>query len=124
MSMFMRNHELVDSGAYSYGFAPEVDAWREDLVSSLLLLSLSSGCNPSVRFSDIIPTVGAVQTLSVVGTRSSGRSVDRRSKGEIIFLRSPLGEDEKSASNIALSFAPSLATQKGFKRGSIPIQPV
>ncbi|OLY84968.1 hypothetical protein AYI68_g856 [Smittium mucronatum] len=123
----MRNHELVESGAYPYGFAPEVDAWRvvaedrnsealasisiealelsgdldpsvnlagkpvmEDLVSSLLRLSLSSSTNPPVRFSPIIPTVGAVKTLSVVSTGSNGRSVDRWSKEAIPALRSLL----------------------------------
>ncbi|OLY83611.1 hypothetical protein AYI68_g2248 [Smittium mucronatum] len=50
----------------------------EELVSSLMGLSLNSGPNPPIRFSPVIPTVGAVQTLSVVSTGSNGRSVDRR----------------------------------------------
>ncbi|OLY85720.1 hypothetical protein AYI68_g88 [Smittium mucronatum] len=109
MGMVTRNHDLVESGAYPYGFAPEVDAWRElaedrdseasasvfmdalelsgdlnpsvdlagepimeELVSSLLGLSLSSGPNPPVRFSPIVPTAGAAQTLSDVSTGSNG----------------------------------------------------
>ncbi|OLY85797.1 hypothetical protein AYI68_g6 [Smittium mucronatum] len=66
----------------------------EELVSSLMGLSLNSGPNPPVRFSPVIPTVGAVQTLSVVSTGSNGRSVDRRSKGVIPALKSLLGEGE------------------------------
>ncbi|OLY77816.1 hypothetical protein AYI68_g8148 [Smittium mucronatum] len=44
----------------------------EELVSSLMGLSLNSGPNPSVRFSSVIPTLVAVQTLSVVSTGSNG----------------------------------------------------
>ncbi|OLY79844.1 hypothetical protein AYI68_g6074 [Smittium mucronatum] len=66
--MIKRDHELFESGGYSYWFAPEVDAWREvaedrdnpsvnlagepvmeELVSSLLELSLSSDPNPPYR---------------------------------------------------------------------------
>ncbi|OLY79754.1 hypothetical protein AYI68_g6167 [Smittium mucronatum] len=64
MGMVMRNHELVDSSDYPYGFSSEMEAWRElsedlnpsvnfagepvmeNLVSSFLGLSLSSGPNP------------------------------------------------------------------------------
>ncbi|OLY79167.1 hypothetical protein AYI68_g6771 [Smittium mucronatum] len=150
--MVMRNHELVESGAYPYGFAPEVDAWldaaedrdsevsasisiealelsgdldpsadlagkpvMEDILSSLLGLSLSSGPIPPVRFWPIIPTLGAVQTLSFVSTGSNGRSVDRRSKGAIPALSSLLGEGEESTSNRFLSVASPLAAQKQFR---------
>ncbi|OLY85604.1 hypothetical protein AYI68_g198 [Smittium mucronatum] len=97
MGMIRRDHELVDSDAYPYGFASEVAAWREvvddrdsntsvsslsevaalgddldpsvnlagepimeGLVSWLLGLSLSADPKPPVRFSPVIPTVGAV----------------------------------------------------------------
>ncbi|OLY79457.1 hypothetical protein AYI68_g6474 [Smittium mucronatum] len=109
MGMVKRNHELVESGAYTYGFSPEVDAWREvaeyrdsesstsisiealklgedfdpsvklagepvmeDLVSSLLGLLLSSGPKPPVRFSPIIPTVGALQHLVLSVQEATG----------------------------------------------------
>ncbi|OLY78310.1 hypothetical protein AYI68_g7641, partial [Smittium mucronatum] len=29
MGMIKRDNEFFESGGYSYGFAPEVDAWRE-----------------------------------------------------------------------------------------------
>ncbi|OLY85357.1 hypothetical protein AYI68_g455 [Smittium mucronatum] len=29
MGMIKLNHELVESGSYPYGIAPEVEAWRE-----------------------------------------------------------------------------------------------
>ncbi|OLY78919.1 hypothetical protein AYI68_g7022 [Smittium mucronatum] len=29
MVMIKRDHELVESGGYPYGFSPEFDAWRE-----------------------------------------------------------------------------------------------
>ncbi|OLY82661.1 hypothetical protein AYI68_g3215 [Smittium mucronatum] len=96
--MVMRNHELIKSGAYPYWFAPKVETWREvdedkdnpsiymaggpvmeDFVSSLLELSLSSGPNPRARFSPVIPTAEALQTLSVVSAGSNGRSLDMRS---------------------------------------------
>ncbi|OLY84700.1 hypothetical protein AYI68_g1128 [Smittium mucronatum] len=113
MGMIKRDHELVESGGYSNEFAPEFDVWRkvaddrenpsvnlagepvmEELVSSLMGLSLNSGPNPPVRFSPVIPTVAAVQKLSVVSTGSNERSVDRRSKGVIPALKSLLGEGE------------------------------
>ncbi|OLY82634.1 hypothetical protein AYI68_g3242 [Smittium mucronatum] len=153
MGMVMRNHELVESRAYSYGFAPEVEAWRdvaedknidalasisiealelsedldpsvdlvkkpvmEDLVSSLLGLSLGCCPNPPVRFSPIIPTVWDVQTLSVFSTVSNGRSADRRSKGAIPALKSLLGEGTECASNSALDVASFLVAQQQFRK--------
>ncbi|OLY83331.1 hypothetical protein AYI68_g2533 [Smittium mucronatum] len=152
MGMVMRDHELVESGAYPYGFAPEVDAWREvaedrdseasasvsmdalelsgdlepsvdlagepvleELVSSLLGLSLGPGPNSPVRFSPIIPTVGAVQTLIVISTGSNGRSADRWSTGVITALKSLLGEGKECASNSALGVASPLAVQQQFR---------
>ncbi|OLY81715.1 hypothetical protein AYI68_g4177 [Smittium mucronatum] len=152
MGMVMRNHELVESGAYPYGFDPDVDAWREvakyrdsevsasisiqalelsgdsdpsvnlaggpvmeDIVSSLLGPSLGSSPNPPVRFWPIFSTVGAVQTLSVISTGSSGRSLDRRSKGAIPALRSLLREGEECTSNSVLKVASPLAAQKQFR---------
>ncbi|OLY81717.1 hypothetical protein AYI68_g4174 [Smittium mucronatum] len=152
MGMIKRDHELVESGGYSYRFAPEVDVWREvaedrdseasalvsisalalsgDLdpsvnlagepimeepVSSLLELSLNSDPNPPVRFSPVIPTEGAVQTLSVVGTGRNRRSVDRRSKGAIPALKSLLGGGEEYASDSIFGVAPPLATQQQFR---------
>ncbi|OLY84701.1 hypothetical protein AYI68_g1126 [Smittium mucronatum] len=87
----------------------------EELVSSLLGLSLSSGPNPPVRFSPVIPTVVAVQTLSVFSTGSNGRSADRWSKGVIPALKSLLGEGEEDASNSALGVASPLAVQQQFR---------
>ncbi|OLY80327.1 hypothetical protein AYI68_g5580 [Smittium mucronatum] len=87
----------------------------EDIVSSLLGLTLGSGHSPPVRFSTIIPAVGAVQTLIVVGTGSKGRSVDRRSKGEIPDLKSLKGEGTEWASHSALSFASTLTAQQQFR---------
>ncbi|OLY79040.1 hypothetical protein AYI68_g6901 [Smittium mucronatum] len=108
MGMSMRNHELVESGAYPYRFSPEFDDWRQvakdsdsdvsasisiyplnlseklepsvnlerktvmdDLVSSLLGLSLIFGPNPQVRFLLIIPTMGAFKhlVLSIQGAK-------------------------------------------------------
>ncbi|OLY82343.1 hypothetical protein AYI68_g3535 [Smittium mucronatum] len=150
MGMAMRNHELVESGAYPYGFAPEVDAWREvaedsdsegsvsmkalelsgdlypsvdlagepvmeELVSPLLELSLDPGPNPPVRFSPIIPTNGAVKTLSVVSTGSNGRSADRLSKGVIPALKSLPGEGKECASNSVLGVDSPLAVKQQFR---------
>ncbi|OLY80254.1 hypothetical protein AYI68_g5652 [Smittium mucronatum] len=152
MGMVMRNHELVESGAYPYWFAPEVEAWHEvtedregdisvqsssevfalgedldpsvnlageavmeDLVSSLMGLSLSADPNSPVRLSPIIPTVGAVQKLSVVSTGSKRRSVDGWSKGVILAQRSLLGEGDRYTSNNVLSVASPSATQQQFR---------
>ncbi|OLY82961.1 hypothetical protein AYI68_g2909, partial [Smittium mucronatum] len=58
MVMIKRDHELVESGGYPYGFAPEVDAWREvaedrDIEASALIfisaLELSEYLDPSVN---------------------------------------------------------------------------
>ncbi|OLY83420.1 hypothetical protein AYI68_g2440 [Smittium mucronatum] len=41
IGMVMRIHELVESGAYFYGFYPDIDAWREtedDGGNNLLIL--------------------------------------------------------------------------------------
>ncbi|OLY78648.1 hypothetical protein AYI68_g7296 [Smittium mucronatum] len=133
--MVMHKHELVESGAYPYGdtsvsFSSEFLALGDELdpsvnlegepvmeylTSSLMGLSLIADPNPPVRFSPIIPTVGAVQTLSVVSTGSNGRSVDRRSKGVIPALRFLLDESERCTSNSALSVASSLAAQQQFR---------
>ncbi|OLY82223.1 hypothetical protein AYI68_g3662 [Smittium mucronatum] len=57
MGMVMRNHELVESVAYPYGFATEVDAWREvaedrdsDVSASISIdaFELSGYLDPSV----------------------------------------------------------------------------
>ncbi|OLY81481.1 hypothetical protein AYI68_g4412 [Smittium mucronatum] len=97
--MVMRNHELVESGACPYVFAPE----------------LGSGPSPPVRLSPIIPTVGAVQTFGVVGRGSNGRSVDRQSKGAIPALRSLLGGGEDCTSDNVLNVASPLAAQQQFR---------
>ncbi|OLY82842.1 hypothetical protein AYI68_g3029 [Smittium mucronatum] len=98
---------------------PSVDlageAVMEDLTSSLTGLSLSTEPKPSVRFSPIILTVGAVQTLSAVNTGSNGRSVDRRSKGVNPTLRSHLGEGGKCSSDCVISVASTLATRQQFR---------
>ncbi|OLY85605.1 hypothetical protein AYI68_g199 [Smittium mucronatum] len=56
--MVMRNHELVETGAYPYGFSPEADTWREasedrdSYVSasiSIDALELSEDLDPSVN---------------------------------------------------------------------------
>ncbi|OLY82432.1 hypothetical protein AYI68_g3449, partial [Smittium mucronatum] len=152
MGIVKRDHELVESSAYPYGFSPEVNAWievaedrdselsasiyiealelgedldspanlagepdMEDLVSSLLGLSLSSIPNPTVSFSSIIPTLGALKTLSIVSTGRNGRSVDRRSKGVLPALSSLLGEGEKCTSDNVLGVATPLAAQQQFR---------
>ncbi|OLY85674.1 hypothetical protein AYI68_g131 [Smittium mucronatum] len=96
MCMVMRNHELVESGAYPYGFA----TFRSQ---------------PPVRFSPIIPTVGAVQTLSVVSTGSNGRIVDRGSNGAIPALKSLLCEGEEYSSISLIEFASPLAAKQQFR---------
>ncbi|OLY84004.1 hypothetical protein AYI68_g1843 [Smittium mucronatum] len=110
----------IDAFEHSGDLDPSVDLIGEPvieyLISSLLGLSLSSGPNPSVRFSPIIPTVGAVQTLIVFSTGSNGRSVDRRSKGLIPTLNYLLGEGVECTSNIAFSVASPLATLQPFRR--------
>ncbi|OLY82354.1 hypothetical protein AYI68_g3527 [Smittium mucronatum] len=87
----------------------------EDLVSSLLGLSLNSDPNPLVKFSPIIPTVGAVQTLGVFSTGSNGQSVDRWRKGVIPALKSLLGEGEGCPSNSMSKVASPLAAQQQFR---------
>ncbi|OLY77797.1 hypothetical protein AYI68_g8167 [Smittium mucronatum] len=133
MGMVTRNHELVaedreseasasvsmDALELSGDLDPSVDLAGEPVmeepVYSLLGLSLSSGPNPPVRFSHIIPTVGAVQTLSVFGAGINKRSADRWSKGVIPALKSLLGEGEEDASNSALDVASPLAVQQQFR---------
>ncbi|OLY80543.1 hypothetical protein AYI68_g5357 [Smittium mucronatum] len=152
MGMVMHNHELFESVAYPYGFAPDVYAWREvskyrdsdvsasisieaielsedldqfvnlagetvieELVTSLLGLSLSPRPNTPVRLSPVIPTLGALKTLSVTSTGRNCGSVDRRSKGAIPVLNYLLGEGAECASNSALSVASPLATQQQFR---------
>ncbi|OLY84706.1 hypothetical protein AYI68_g1121 [Smittium mucronatum] len=109
MDMVKINHELVESGYYPYGFAPEMDSWRvvaecrdseasasiyieafelsedlnpsinlagepvvEDLVSSLLGLSLSSGRNPPVDFSPTFLPWGLYKHLVLSVQRATG----------------------------------------------------
>ncbi|OLY83118.1 hypothetical protein AYI68_g2750 [Smittium mucronatum] len=152
MGMVMRNHESLDSGAYHYGFASEVSAWREvaedrdrdvsayisietlelfeeldpsvnlagepvmeDILCSFLGLYLSFYPNHLVRFLPVIPTVGAVQTLSVFSTGSNRRSLDRWCKGAIPALRFLKGDVEKATSNSAPSAASPLAAQQIFR---------
>ncbi|OLY79842.1 hypothetical protein AYI68_g6078 [Smittium mucronatum] len=47
---FMRNHEFVKSGAYPYGFAPDVDAWRE--------VAKYKDRDASASFSTEVPALG------------------------------------------------------------------
>ncbi|OLY85212.1 hypothetical protein AYI68_g605 [Smittium mucronatum] len=122
----------LKSGAYPYGFVQEVDAWREVAedrdseasasvstdaleLSDDLDPSFSSGPNPPVRFSPIIPTVGAVQTLSVVSTGSNGRSADRWSNVVIPALNSLMSEGEEDDSNSTLGVSSPLAVQQQFR---------
>ncbi|OLY84812.1 hypothetical protein AYI68_g1019 [Smittium mucronatum] len=92
-----------------------VERVMEELVSSLLGLSLSSDPNPPVSFSPIIPTLGVVQTLSVVSTGSNGRSVDRRSKRAIPALKSLMGDGEECTSDSMFKVASPLAAQQQFR---------
>ncbi|OLY82602.1 hypothetical protein AYI68_g3279 [Smittium mucronatum] len=135
MGMVMRNHELVESGAYPYGFAPEVDAWREvaedrdsEASASMEALELSGDLDPSVDLSgeqvmeELVSSLlglslgsGTNPPASVVGTGSNGRSADRWSKGVISALRSLLGEGEEYASNSVLVVASTLAVQQQFR---------
>ncbi|OLY79820.1 hypothetical protein AYI68_g6099 [Smittium mucronatum] len=131
MGMFRCNREFVKSGYYPYGFSQKIsiealelseglntsikfvgEPVTKDLVSSLLGLSLSFDPTSSVRFSQIITTVWAVQTLSFVSTGSKRRSVDSLSKGAITALRSLLGERVKSTSNSTPRVASSLAIKQ------------
>ncbi|OLY83501.1 hypothetical protein AYI68_g2353 [Smittium mucronatum] len=66
VSFSYKASELGDDLNTSANFAGETVI--EDLVSSLLELSLSPGPNPPMRFWPIIPNMGAVQTLSVFST--------------------------------------------------------
>ncbi|OLY84976.1 hypothetical protein AYI68_g851 [Smittium mucronatum] len=95
------------------------ELFMEDLVSSLLLLSLSSGHSPPLRFSPIIPTVGAVQTLSFDNAGSNEKSVDRWCKGAIPALKSLLGEGEECTSDSVLGVASSLAAQQQFRTDNL-----
>ncbi|OLY79865.1 hypothetical protein AYI68_g6053 [Smittium mucronatum] len=131
MGMIKRDHELVESAGYSYGFSPEFDAWRkvaEDGDSeasasvSISALGLSGDLDPSVNlagepimFSPVIPTEGAVQTLSVVSTGGNRRSVDRRSKGVTPALKSLLGGGKGYASDSIFDVAPPPDTQQQFR---------
>ncbi|OLY82617.1 hypothetical protein AYI68_g3258 [Smittium mucronatum] len=86
----------------------------EDLMSSLLGLSLSSGPNPPVRFLTSIPTVGAVHSLSAVSTGSDCRSLNRLIKEAIPSLSSLFGEGDKRTSKSTLNFESPLDIQKQF----------
>ncbi|OLY82710.1 hypothetical protein AYI68_g3161 [Smittium mucronatum] len=109
MGMIKRDHELVESGAYPYGFVPEVDAWREvaenrdtgepvmeDIVSSLLGLSLNSDPSPHGK------------ALAYYSYRGGYRW----SKGVIPALKSLLSEGERDTSNSMSNVASPLAAQQ------------
>ncbi|OLY77831.1 hypothetical protein AYI68_g8139 [Smittium mucronatum] len=58
MGMIKRDHELFESGGYSYGFAPEVETWREvaedrdseaSASISISALEISEDLGPSVN---------------------------------------------------------------------------
>ncbi|OLY85746.1 hypothetical protein AYI68_g56 [Smittium mucronatum] len=131
MGMIKRDHELFESGGYSNEIAPEVYAWREvaedrdseaSASISMEALELSGDLDPSVNLagepvmlSPVIPTVGAVKTLSVFSTGSNGRSVDRRSKGVVPAIKSLLGEGEGHTSDSMLVVASPLAKTQQFR---------
>ncbi|OLY82263.1 hypothetical protein AYI68_g3617 [Smittium mucronatum] len=69
MGMVTRNHELFESGVYSYGFAPEADAWQEfaedrgsDTSASISIesLELNGDLDPSVNLAVPIGQLGGV----------------------------------------------------------------
>ncbi|OLY78757.1 hypothetical protein AYI68_g7186 [Smittium mucronatum] len=129
--MVMRNHDLfeyeseasVSSSSEVFALGDDLEplvnlageAVMEYLTSSLIGLLLSVDPKPPVRFSHIIPTAGAVQTLSVVITWSKRQSVDMRSKGVILALRSLLGECDMCTSNSVINVASSFAAQQQFR---------
>ncbi|OLY80593.1 hypothetical protein AYI68_g5306 [Smittium mucronatum] len=133
--MIKRDHELDESGGYSYGFAPEVDAWREvaeDRDSeasawvSISALGLSGDLEPSVNLvgeSIMEELVSSLLELSpnsdpnprVVSTGGNRRNVDRKSKGVIPALKSLMGGGEGYASDSIFGVAPPLATQQQFR---------
>ncbi|OLY85167.1 hypothetical protein AYI68_g646 [Smittium mucronatum] len=135
MGMIERNHELVESGGYPYGIAPEVDCWRElaedrdsEASSSIFTeaLNLSEDLEPSVNLTgepvmeDIVSSLLGISLSSdpnplVVSTGSNGRIVDRRSKGEIPALKSLLGGGKGCTSDSIFDFAPPLAAQQQFR---------
>ncbi|OLY80674.1 hypothetical protein AYI68_g5228 [Smittium mucronatum] len=87
----------------------------KDIVSYFLGLSLSSGPNPPISFSPIIPTLEAVKSLGIVSTWSNWRSVDRRSKGVITALSSLVGEGKECTSDNVLGAASPLTTQQQLR---------
>ncbi|OLY80387.1 hypothetical protein AYI68_g5516 [Smittium mucronatum] len=92
-----------------------VEPVMEDILYSLLGFSLSANPNPPVKFSPIIPILGAEHTLSVVSTGSSRPNVDSRSKRIIPAPRSLPGEGDECVSNSVISVASSLATEQQFQ---------
>ncbi|OLY78020.1 hypothetical protein AYI68_g7939 [Smittium mucronatum] len=120
MSMVKRNYEFVESTEdgdskasglisiealeLSEDLDPSVnlegEPVMEELVSSLLELSLNSYPSPPVRFLPIVTTEVAVKTLSVVSTGCNG---------------SLLGEREEYTSDSMFEIASSLAAQQQFR---------
>ncbi|OLY82653.1 hypothetical protein AYI68_g3220 [Smittium mucronatum] len=121
MGMVKHNHELrevvEDRDSESLALISiEALELSGESDTSLPRISLNSGPKPQARFSPIIPTVGAVQTLSVVSTGSNKRSLDMRGKGAIPSLRYLLGEGEEYTSDSVLEIASPLAAQQQFPR--------
>ncbi|OLY77597.1 hypothetical protein AYI68_g8362 [Smittium mucronatum] len=114
MGMVKRKHEFVESAE---------DRDSEALASiSIEALKLSEDLEQSVKlagepvmFSPIIPTVEAVQTLSVVSTWSNGQSVGRLSKGVIPALSHLLGGGEDYTSDSMLDIALPIAAQQQLR---------
>ncbi|OLY85766.1 hypothetical protein AYI68_g42 [Smittium mucronatum] len=74
MEMVMRNHDLVKSGVYPYGFDPEFEAWREvadyicsdtSVSSCSEVLKLGDDLGPSVKLAEE-PVMEAL-TSSIIG---------------------------------------------------------
>ncbi|OLY85044.1 hypothetical protein AYI68_g780 [Smittium mucronatum] len=119
MGMVMLNNELVESGAYPYGFATEVEAWREVLedrdseasaLISIEALELSGDLDPSVNLASEPVIKDLVSSLLGLSLGSGPKP-----PGAIPALKSLLGGGEEYVSNNVLDVASTLAAQKQFR---------
>ncbi|OLY84687.1 hypothetical protein AYI68_g1140 [Smittium mucronatum] len=140
MGMVMRNHELFESGAYPYGFVPDIKAWREvakdrgsdtSVSSSSEVFALGEGLDPSVNLAgeavkdDLTSSLMDLSLsfdpnppvrLSPIIPNDWGY---RRSNGVIPALRSLLGEGDRCTSNSVLNVSSAFAAQQQFRNENL-----
>ncbi|OLY82854.1 hypothetical protein AYI68_g3017 [Smittium mucronatum] len=121
MGIFMRNHELLEFGAYPYGYASEVDAWREVAEDCDRYTFVSISSQVSVLGDDLDSYINLTKEPVTEDLESSLLELSislcpyPQKVPRLLLLPLQLVETDDCTSNSSLSVASFLAARQQFR---------